>query len=308
MRVFIAVADEEGFAPAARRLSMSAPAVTRAISALEGRLGTRLLRRTTRVVRLTEAGRRYLTDCRRILGEIEEAEAAAAGEDAEPRGTLQVTASVNFGRMFIAPIVLEFLARHPHVSVRTLMVDHVVNLVDEGMDVGVRIAHLPDSELRGIPVGTVRRVVCASPAYLAAHGKPEKPSDLTHHETISFSSVNPNRHWSFTSANGGKPQTATPEPRLFVNSADVAIAAATAGHGLTRVLSYMIQPELRAGQLAIVLEDFEPPEIPIHVVYPDARRAASRVRAFVEFAAERLRALAYKGSFGTKAGKKLESS
>jgi len=304
MRVFVAVADEEGFAPAARRLGMSPAAVTRAISALEERLGTRLLRRTTRVVRLTDAGTRYLVDCKRILSDIEEAEAGASGASDELRGLLHVTASVNFGRMFVAPIVLEFLASYPRVSVRTLLVDHVVHLIEEGMDVGIRIAHLRDSALRAVRVGTVRRVVCASPAYLAARGTPRAPADLAHHETIGFSSVNPTPQWSFSSTR--KTETVVPEARLFVNTADVAIAAAKAGHGLTRVLSYMIQPEVRDGELRIVLSDFEPPEVPIHMVYPDVRKATARVRAFVELAAERLRALGHEGAFGTKPAKKAE--
>ncbi|HEX4448848.1 MAG TPA: LysR family transcriptional regulator, partial [Polyangiaceae bacterium] len=187
MRVFVAVAEAQGFASAARKLAMSAPAVTRAVSALEERLGTPLLRRTTRVVRLTDAGARYLADCKRILGEIDEAEAGAAGADADPRGLLRITASVNFGRMFVAPIVYEFLALHPRVAVQTLMVDRVVNLVDEGIDVGVRIAKLPDSALQAVRIGSVRRVACASPAYLARRGRPASPRDLEAHDTIAFS-------------------------------------------------------------------------------------------------------------------------
>ena len=299
MRVFVAVAEAQGFAVAARSLAMSAPAVTRAVLALEERLGTRLLRRTTRVVRLTDAGARYLADCKRILADIDEAEAGAAGVDAEPRGLLRITASVNFGRMFVAPIVYEFLALHPRVSVRTLMVDRVVNLIDEGIDVGVRIARLPDSALHAVRVGTVRRVACASPTYLEKRGRPSRPGDLEAHDTIAFSTIHQGRLWTFASADGSR-QTVSPGSRLMVNTADIAIGAARAGHGVTRLLSYMIQPELRAGQLDIVLADFEPPPVPIHLVYPDAGRGSSRVRAFVDFAAARLRALAAQGAFGTK--------
>ncbi|WP_239470567.1 LysR family transcriptional regulator [Archangium violaceum] len=287
MRVFVAVAEEEGFAPAARRLAMSPPAVTRAIAALEERIGTRLLHRTTRIVRLTEAGGRFLTDCKRILGEIEEAEASAAGSHTEPRGQLGVTASMMFGRMFVAPILLDFLARHPHVTARTLLVDRVVDLVDEGLDVAVRIAHLSDSSLSAVRVGSVRRVVCASPRYLAEHGVPRTPAELSRFDALTFSSTASQQAWSF--ASGTRVQTVSPPTQLIVNTAEVAIAAAVAGRGVTRVLSYQIAPELLSGKLQIVLADFEPPPIPIHVVYLEGRRAHARVRSFVDFAVDRLR-------------------
>lgn len=288
LRVFVAVAEEAGFAPAARRLAMSPPAVTRAIAALEERIGTRLLHRTTRIVRLTEAGSRFLTDCKRILGELEEAEASAAGSHTEPRGQLRVTASMMFGRMFVAPLLLDFLARHPHVMARMLLVDRVVDLVEEGLDVAIRIAHLADSSLSAVRVGSVRRVICASPRYLAEHGIPRTPAELSRFEVYMFSSSTTEPAWSF--ASGSRGQTVSPPTKLIVNTAEVAIAAAVAGRGLTRVLSYQIAPELSAGQLQIVLEDFEPPPIPIHVVYPEGRRANARVRAFVDFAVDRLRA------------------
>ena len=285
MRVFVAVAEDQGFAPAARRLAMSPPAVTRAVAALEERIGTRLFHRTTRIVRLTEAGDRYLADCKRILGEVEEAEASAAGSHAEPRGHLAVTAPVMFGRMHVAPVVLEFLARHPRVTARMLFLDRVADLIDEGLDIAIRIAHLPDSSLHAIRVGSVRRVVCASPEYLAARGTPRIPADLSQHDAIAFSLGPAAEEWSFASG-----ATVTPLTRLVVNSNDVAIAAAAAGRGVARVLSYQIAPELRACRLQVVLAEFEPPPIPISVVYAEGRRAAAKVRAFVDFAVERLRA------------------
>ncbi|WP_437544766.1 LysR family transcriptional regulator [Sorangium sp. So ce367] len=294
MRVFVAVAEEEGFAPAARRLSMSPPAVTRAISALEERIGTRLLHRTTRVVRLTEAGARYLADCKRILGEIEEAEASAAGSHAALRGQIGVTAPVLFGRMFVAPALFDFLALHPRVSAWTLLVDRIVDMVDEGLDVAVRIAHLPDSSLSAIRVGSVRWVVCASAEYLAARGEPKAPADLARHDTIAFSSTGSPVEWSFGS--GSRVERVSPSSQLLANTADVAIAAAVAGRGLARVLSYQIDPELRAGRLSIVLAAHEPPPVPIHVVHPEGRRAAVRVRAFVDFLVDRLRSEAWLSS------------
>jgi DNA-binding transcriptional LysR family regulator len=285
MRVFVAVAEAQGFAPAARRLAMSPPAVTRAISALEERIGTRLLHRTTRIVRLTEAGGRFLADCKRILGQIEEAESSAAGSHAEPRGHLAVTAPVMFGRMHVAPVVLDFLARHPRVTAHMLFLDRLVDLIDEGLDVAVRIAHLPDSSLHAVPVGSVRRVVCAAPEYLAARGAPRTPADLSQHDAIGFSFGASVEEWSF-----GSSETLSPPTRLIVNSNDVAIAAAVAGRGIARVFSYQIVPELRAGKLQVVLAEFEPPPIPISVVYAEGRHAAAKVRAFVDFAVERLRA------------------
>ncbi len=288
MRAFVAVVEDGGFAAAGRALGLSPPAVTRAIAALEDRVGTRLLTRTTRVVRLTEAGTRYLADCKRILGEIEEADASAAGAHAEPRGTLNVTASVMFGRLYVAPILFDFLAQFPRVVARTLLVDRIVDMMEEGLDVAVRIAHLPDSGLSAVRVGQVRRVVCASPGYLAAHGVPRTLDDLERHDAILFAPGSAAPDWAFPAR--GRSVTVRPRTQLIVNTVDVTIAAAVAGRGLTRALSYQIAPELAAGQLRIVLEEFEPPPLPIHVVHAEGRRAAARVRAFVDFAVERLRA------------------
>ncbi len=286
MRVFVAVAEEQGFGRASRRLSLSPPAVTRAIVALERRLGASLLHRTTRKVRLTEAGSRFLADCRRILGELEAAEAAAAGAHGDLRGQIGLTAPVLFGRMYVAPILFDFLAQHPRVSARTLFVDRIADLIDEGLDVAVRIASLPDSTLHAVQVGTVRRVVCASPAFLAAHGEPRAPADLQRYGTIAFSiGGEAPEAWTF-----GGGEAVRPRSQLLVNSNDVAIAGAVAGHGLARVLSYQIAPQLRAGELRLVLEGYEPPPVPVSLVTLAGGRAAPRVRRFMEFAVARLRA------------------
>jgi DNA-binding transcriptional LysR family regulator len=286
MQAFLAVADEGGFARASRRLSLSPSAVTRAIAALEQRLGAPLFHRTTRRVRLTDAGTRFLADCRRILAELETAEAAAAGERAELRGQIGITASVLFGRMHVAPILFDFLAQHPRVTARTLFVDRIADLIDEGLDVAVRIAQLPDSTMHAVPVGTVRRVVCASPAFLAAHGEPRAPADLARFSALAFSiGGDAPEPWTFASGESVRPRS-----QLLANSNDVAIAGAVAGHGLARVLSYQIAPQLRAGVLRLVLETFEPPPVPVSLVTLEGRRAAPRVRRFLDFAAERLRA------------------
>jgi DNA-binding transcriptional LysR family regulator len=239
-------------------------------------------------VRLTEAGTRYLADCKRILGEIDEAEAAAAGSHAEPRGQLVVTAPLMFGRLHVAPIVLAFLKRHPRVSVRMLFLDRVTDLVEEGIDAAIRIGHLPDSSLVAARVGSMRRIACASPRYLRARGTPRMPADLAGHDAVAFGGVTPQREWVFGTEESR--HVVAPAVRLEVNSAEVAVAAAVAGQGITRVLYYQAARELRAGRLRIVLADFEPSPLPIHVVHAEGKRVAARVRAFVDFAAARLRA------------------
>jgi DNA-binding transcriptional LysR family regulator len=287
MNVFVAVAEEQGFAAAARRLGLSPPAVTRAISALEEQLGLKLLQRTTRIVRLTEAGTRYLVDCKRLLAEVEDAEEALTGAETEPRGPLAVTASVMFGRLFVAPILLDFLDRHPKVSGRAVLVDRVLDLIEEGLDVGVRIARLPDASFTAVRVGSVRQVVVASPAYLKAHGVPRVPRDLADCTAVSFSLDRVAPAWSF--GVGKRTVSVRPSSRLLVNSAEVTVQAAVGGAGVTRALSYQVSSELKAGHLRVILRDFEPEPIPIHVIYREGRRAAARVRAFVDFAVARLR-------------------
>jgi DNA-binding transcriptional LysR family regulator len=288
LRVFAAVAEESGFAPAARRLGLSPPAVTRAVSGLERRLGTRLLHRTTRVVRLTDAGAALLADARRILLELEDAEARAAGAHAEPKGRVAVTAPVMFGRLFVTAVILDFLARQPAVAVSAQLADRVVDLIEEGFDVGVRIAHLPDSTLAAARVGSVSQVLCASPAFLAAHGTPRHPSELPECETIGIGTLERAPSWTFGSDD--VPIRIAPRSRLVVNAPDVAVVSALAGHGIARVLSYQVGAELRDGRLVRLLPEHEPAPIPIHVVHPEGRRASARVRAFVDFAVERLRA------------------
>lgn len=286
MRAFVAVAEAQNFTQAARRIGLSAPGITRAIAALEERIGTRLLHRTTRVVRLTEAGATFLTDCKRILAEVDEAEASAAGMHGTPRGTLNLTASVMFGRIHVAPVMLDFLQQYPEVTIRSLFVDRVVDIIDEGFDVAVRIAHLPDSSLSAARVGSVRRVVCASPDYLALYGTPETPADLSSHQACIFSTFLAPQPWTFQ--NGGRNESLLPPSRLVVNSAEVAIASALAGRGVTMALSYMIAPHLLSGALRIILTDYELPPIPVHLVHREGRRANARVRGFIDFAASRL--------------------
>ena len=286
MTVFVAVAEEESFAAGARRLGMSPPAVTRAISALEDRLGVKLLDRTTRYVRVTDAGSRYLDDCRRIIHETDEADEAAAGINAEPRGHLAVTAPVLFGRMFVVPGIVEYLQRYPEMEVSAAFLDRVVNLLEEGFDVGIRIGELPDSSMRAISVGQVRRVLCASPSYLKEKGMPLSPPELFNHKIVAASAVSPVVEWKFT-----QDITVRVKPRLTVTSNDAAIEAVLGGMGITRLLSYQIAAYVDSSQLQAILTDFEPPSLPIHVIHREGRYASAKVRTFVDLIVARLRSV-----------------
>jgi DNA-binding transcriptional LysR family regulator len=286
MKTFVAVAEEEGFAAAARRLGVSPPVVTRAVAQLEEHLGARLLERTTRKVRITESGARYLADSKRLLAELDDLEAAVSGAHQKPSGLLSVTASMMFGRLFVAPILVDFLAKHPAVTARALLLDQVVDLLEEGLDVAVRIAHLPDSTLTSAKVGAVRRVTVAAPAYLKKHGTPRAPKDLGDHRCFVFSAERSAPAWVYQ--HRGRPLSYRPRAALLANASEVGIEAAVAGAGITRALSYMVAAQVHAGRLRVILEDYEPEPIPIHVVYRGGGPA--RVRAFVEFAVARLRA------------------
>lgn len=285
MRVFVKVVEAGGFAQAARRLNSSPPAVTRAVAALEAEIGARLLTRTTRFVKLTEVGERYLDDCRRILADIADADAAAAGSHGRPSGALAITAPVLFGRIYVLPILTDYLAAHPAVDGRALFLDRIVHMVEEGVDVAVRIGALSDSGLTAIRCGTVRHVVCASPDYLAEHGAPQTPADLARGRVIAVTQGR-GQEWRF---GADRRIVAHLKPRLTCNVNEAAIAAAVGGWGLTRVLSYQVAEEVRDGRLKIVLADYEPDPLPIHVVHVEGRGASAKVRSFVDFAVERLR-------------------
>jgi len=286
MQVFLAVAEEEGFAAAARRLNTSPPSVTRAIAAMEQRIGTQLLARTTRSLHLTEAGQRYLADCRRILAELDEAEEAAAGSYSIPCGHLTVTAPVLFGELFVAPVLGDYLDRFPQVNINALLVDRVVNMVDEGIDVAVRIGHLHEPGQQAIKVGEVRRVVCASPGYLDQHGRPLHPEHLRAAQIIGLSSSHLVSEWAFVDA--GQPLTVPIEPRLVVSANNAAINLARLGWGMTRVLSYQVAAAVAADELEIVLEAFEPAPLPIQVVFQSSGRVPAKVSTFVDFLSQRL--------------------
>lgn len=290
MTAFVRAVDEGSLAGASRRLGRSPAAVTRAIASLERLVGTRLLHRTTRSIRLTEAGERYLASCRRILADLQEAELMAAGERTSPRGVLTVTAPLLFGRLYVRPLLDAYLDAYPAVQARLLLLDRVVNLIDEGMDAAVRIGHLPDSTLIAVKTGEVRRVVCASPGYLRRRKPPREPAGLAAHDCISLSGLTPTDAWSFASTPGSDSLRAVRvRSRLVVTEAEAAVASAVQGHGVACVLSYQIERALRRGQLKLVLEQFEPPPLPVHVIYPEARLSAAKTRTFVDFVAPRLK-------------------
>ncbi len=288
MGAFAAVVDAGGFAGAARKLGMSPPAVTRAINELEAHLGVRLLTRTTRVVRVTDAGARYAEDCRRILGAIEEADESASGAHGAPRGRVTVTAPVLFGARFVTPIVTQYLQRYGETSVSCWFLDRVVSLLDEGVDAAVRIGELPDSSLQAVRVGQVRRVICAAPSYLEARGTPRAPDELPGHSIIAASATAPHTEWRLLSNGATRPVKL--EPRLLTTTNDSALAAAVAGFGITRLLSYQVADALRDGTLQLLLEDHETAPLPVHVVHREGRYATQKVRAFIDLAVESLRA------------------
>jgi DNA-binding transcriptional LysR family regulator len=288
MQIYVAVAECEGFAAAARRLGISPPVATRAVADLEARLGVKLLNRTTRYVRATDAGQRYLEDARRVLAAADEADEAAIGINTEPRGHLTVTAPVLFGRIYVMPGIVDYLQRFPATEVSALFVDRVVNLLEEGVDVALRIGELGDSSFKALRVGSVRRVLCASPDYLARNGLPANPEALTNHPIIVATNLGANIEWRFTQDT--KPLTVRIKPRLSVTSNDSAIEAAVRGLGITRVMSYQVAPELESGKLKIVLSEFEPAPVPIHILHREGRYAATKIRSFIDLMAERLRA------------------
>ena len=288
LAIFVAVAERQSFVEAARQLSRSPASVTRAVGALEERLQTRLFNRTTRSVALTDAGARYLDRCRRVLATYDELEAVNFGERVEPRGWINVTAPAMFGRLHVLPLLRSFLEDYPQVDVRLLLLDRVVSLVDEGLDLGVRIGQLPDSTLRAVRVGQVRRVVCATPQYIARRGVPATPRDLTNHSVVACTTVTPvPDRWSFHHPSGVTSVTVT--PRLVVNTTAAAIDAALEDLGLTCVRSYQTEPHAAAGRLQTVLAEYEPPPAPIQIVHPEGRHLSAKVRLFLDHAAEGLR-------------------
>lgn len=285
--VFVEVAERGSFAEAARRMRRSPAAITRRIADLEARLGVRLLNRTTRSVSITEIGRTLLVGAKRLLADLDEIERAAAGEATAPRGELRATAPILFGRLHVLPIVTEFLARFPDVSVALTLLDRPVDLVEEQLDVAIRIGGISESSAIATRIGAVHRVVVAAPDYVARQGVPHVPADLQGHDIVAFAGISAIDRWIFSGTAGDA--SVAISPRLVVTTAEAAIEAARAGAGITRVLCYQAADDLVRGALLRLLADYEGDELPVHMLYPGGRYPPPKLRTFLDFSVPRLR-------------------
>jgi DNA-binding transcriptional LysR family regulator len=287
MTVYVAVVENEGFASAARKLRLSPPAVSRAISELETRLGVKLLQRTTRHLQITEAGHRYYKDAKHIVALSEEAEDAVRGKNAIPRGLVKITASVLFGRLYVMDGIINYLKHYPEMQVDALFVDRVVNMLEEGIDVAVRIGELEDSTYKAIKVGAVRRVYCASTNYLNAYGIPKKPEDLSEHKIILARGLSPNNELKFS--DGAKTTSVRVDPFLTVSDSFSAEMAVLADMGITRLLSYQVAENLERGLLKILLSEYEQKPVPVHIVHREGRYSSARTKTLIDWMVDHLR-------------------
>jgi DNA-binding transcriptional LysR family regulator len=287
MAVFLAAVETGSLSAAGRKLDMPLPTVSRKLSDLETHLRARLFNRSTRKLTLTDAGRDYVAACKRILEDVSEAERIASGEYTEPRGDLVIAAPLVFGRLHVLPLITEFLKAYTEVDVRLVLSDRVVNLIEDHIDLAVRIGELPDSRLTATRVGHVRRVVCGSPKYFSVHGVPQVPDDLNAHACISFDALSASDAWRFT--RDGAESEVPVRSRLVVNTAEAAVDAAIAGVGITRVISYQVADALQAGSLQLIFRDYETAPMPVSLLFDGRRRLALKLRAFLDFAAPRLR-------------------
>ncbi len=288
MLVLVTAVEAGSLSGAGRRLGVPLATVSRKVSELEAHLKARLLNRSSRRLTLTDAGRLYVAASRRILEDVGEAERAASGEYSAPKGDLTITAPIVFGRLHILPIVLDFLKAYPAIDIRVVLADRVANLLEEHLDLAVRIGELPDSSLIATRVGSIRRVVCAGPAYFGARAIPKRPADLRAHECITFEGLASPEAWTFVTRKGDV--SVAVHSRLIVNTAEAAVDAAIADLGVTRVLSYQAANAIRAGKLVTVLQEFEPAPWPVSLVFAGQRLLPQKLRAFLDFAAPRLRA------------------
>jgi DNA-binding transcriptional LysR family regulator len=284
LECFIAVVDQSSFSEAARRLGVSAPVVTRAVASLEARLGARLLTRTTRQVRTTELGVSYALHAQQLLEDFRDLDESVVETNQQPKGRLVITAPVLFGRQHVLPVVTRFLKSHPEVDLWAYFVDRVVNYIDEGIDVGIRIGELPDSRLQATPISSVRFQVCASPSYLQKHGKPKTPAELSEHTIISSHAGDFSVNWEF--ANG---RAVKLSPRLSFTTNDAALEAALNGFGITRLLSYQIEPQIQTGELVPMLEEFEPARMPVNILHREGRYPSAKNRMFVDMLKDTIR-------------------
>jgi DNA-binding transcriptional LysR family regulator len=291
MSILVAAVEEGSLSAAARRLRTPLATVSRKVSELEAHLKTRLLHRSSRQLALTDAGRAYVEACRRILEDVGEAERAASGEYGAPKGELIITAPIVFGRLHVLPIVTDFLKAFTDIDIRLVLADRVLNLVEDHVDLAMRIGALPDSSLVATRVGSIRQVVCGSPAYFADRGTPQSPAELRSHDCITFEGLVSTHAWTFSS--GKSPMDVAIRSRLTLNTAEAAIDAASAGVGIARVLSYQCANAVAAGALTVVLKSFEPAPWPVSLVYAGQRFLPLKLRAFLDFATPRLKAGAW---------------
>ena len=288
MRVFVAVVDANGFSAASRTLSMPLPTVSRKVAELESHLGAQLLIRSTRKLAVTDSGQRYYDDVRRILDEIEDAERQASGEYQRPKGHLTITAPTLFGRLHVLPAINDFMKIHPEISIQLHLTNHVVDLLEDHVNLGIRIGTLSDSSLIAVSAGSVRQIVCASPGYLSQQGRPRLPNDLARHRCISFSKFGTPEEWAFKMPSG-KTQHFPVQPRLLLNSIEGAVFAAREGGGLVQLYSYQAASQIADGTLEIVLGSYEIEPPLVSIVYPQGRLVPQKVRSFIDFAMPHLR-------------------
>lgn len=289
MRIFLATVETGSLSAAGRKLAIPLPTVSRKLSELEAHLNAQLMTRSTRKLLLTDAGAAYLTACRNILEQVGEAERAAAGEYGAPKGELVIAAPIVFGRLHVLPVLIAFLAAFPEIDARLRLSDRNADLIDDHIDLAVRIGELPDSSATASRVGEVRRITCASPTYLASHGVPKSPRDLQAHHCVTFEGLGSSTSWHFVRKGTRRPELVAVAPRLTVTTAEAAVDAAIAGVGFTQLLSYQISDHIIAGRLKRVLEDFAPPPVPVSLIHLGRERVATKIRAFADFAAPRLR-------------------
>lgn len=288
MSILLEAVGAGSLSAAARRLGMPLATVSRKVSELEEHLGTRLFNRSSRRLTLTDAGRSYVVACKRILEDVEEAERAASGEYSAPKGDLTVTSPIALGRLHVLPVTMEFLKAYPKIDIRLVLVDRVIDLLEEHVDLAVRIGELPDSALVATRVGSVRLVVCASPGYFAGRGTPRKPAEISAHDCVTFEGLAPPDAWTFRM--GKSDESVAIRSRLVVTTAEAAIDAAIAGVGITRVLSYQIANAVRAGALKVALQEFEPAPRPVSLIHTGQRLLPLKLRAFLDFATPRIKA------------------
>lgn len=290
MTIFVRIVEMGSLTAAASVLDTSLTAVVRSLASLEETLGTRLLNRTTRRIALTDEGREYFERCRRVLAEVEEAERFLSARQARPVGKLAITAPVMFGRLYVGPLLTDFLAAYPAVQADLMLLDRIVDLLDEGMDVALRIGHLRDSSLVAVPVGKIHRIVCASPNYLQRAGTLERPADLVRHRCVQFIGVVPGADWIFASDIDNIDRV-TIKAALATNQIDVALDACCKGLGCASFLDYQVREQLEDGRLRRILQDFEPAPVPVQLVYPHGRQLPVRVRIFIDWIVPRLRTI-----------------